>query len=90
MGDVVLEELERGDAIIYARVMPHIGYYELLDLKVVTVGNDYVTGCDSRTKQSYIFLKKNIDKVLFHNRGMALDYLEQQKQKYKNVKVACE
>lgn len=52
MPDIKYENLQKGDTVIFARVLPKIGYYELLELHIVSVYGDYCTGADTKTKQT--------------------------------------
>ena len=90
MSDITYENLKKGDSVIFARVLPKIGYYELLDLHVVSVYNKYCTGADTKTKQTYCFGKKRAEDVLFLNRNLAIEYLDKKKQKNRNIKIAEE
>lgn len=90
MPNIKYEKLKKGDSVIFARVLPRVGYYELLDLHIVSVYDTYCTGADSKTKQTFSFSKKLAGEVLFFNRNLALDYLKKKKQENRNVKVAEE
>ena len=90
ISDITYNELRKGDSVIFARVLPRIGYYELLDLYIVSVYNKYCTGADTKTKQTYCFGRKWAEDVLFLNRNLAIEYLNKKKQENKNVKVAEE
>ena len=46
ISDIVFEEIKKKDTVLFARVIPKIGYYELLELHIVSVYSDYVTGTD--------------------------------------------
>ena len=90
MSDINYDEFKKGDSVIFARVLPKIGYYELLDLKLVSVYEKYCTGTDSQTKQTYPFSRNLAEKVLFLNRKLAIKYLDEKKLENKNVKVVKE
>ena len=94
VSDVKFEELERGDKVLFARVLPNIGYYEIIELKIITVDKDkqYCSGAaQDKTKHMYLFnSKKHAETVLFKSRKLALEYLKEMKEKYKDVKIATE
>lgn len=90
MSDIDYEKLKKGDAVVFARVLPRLGYYELLDLNIVSVYEKYCTGADSKTKQTYSFNRELAENVLFFNRNLAIDYLNKKKLENKSVKVAEE
>lgn len=88
--DIGYESLKRGDELIYARVIPKVGYYELLDVHLVSHYEDYCTVTDVKTRQTYL-IGRNLSKyLLYTNRKLALKYLKQQKEKFKDVVVASE
>lgn len=80
-------KLERGDNLIYVRIMPKIGYYELLDVHLVSKKNEYCTVTDVKTKQTYIIGRNSIKKLLYTNRKLALMYLKEQKEKNKDLSI---
>lgn len=90
MSDINYEKLQKGDSVVFARVLPKIGYYELLDLHIVSVYEKYCTGTDSKTKQTYSFNRKLAEEVLFLNRNMATEYLNKRKLENKDIKVTEE
>lgn len=90
MSNIIYENLQKGDTVIFARVLPKIGYYELLDLHIVSVYDDYCTGTDLKTKQTFLFHRALAETVLFTNRNKAIEYLKIKKHENKNVKIARE
>lgn len=88
MSDVKMNELNKHDKVLFARIMPQLDYYEIHECKVATVHNDdYCTVCDVKTKQSFLMHKPRAEEVLFHNRKLALNYLKEQKKINKNVRT---
>lgn len=85
--DIEYSNLERGDNLIYARIMPKIGYYELLDVHLVSHNDKYCTVTDVKTKQTYIIERNSIKKLLYTNRKLALMYLKEQKDKNKDLAI---
>lgn len=61
-----------GDTLYYARIMPPVGTYEVLDLRVITAKDEYFTCIDKRDKRAYIFSYKNINKHVFMQRSKAV------------------
>ena len=68
-----IENISIGSYVYWARILKPLGVYDVLDLRVRTVEDDYIVAVDGKTKQSHMFSKKNIGKVVFTSRGMALD-----------------
>lgn len=93
MSDVKLEELHRHDKVLFARIMPKLGYYEIHECVVVTLHNtmfdnsDYCTVCDTKTKQAFLVHKPRVEEVLFKDRKLAVEYIKEQKKINKDVKV---
>lgn len=61
-----------GDTLYFARIIPTVGIYNVLDLKVRTVENDYFACIDKRDKNAFLFSYKDIDKTVFKYRKDAL------------------
>lgn len=80
-------ELQKGDPLYFARVMPRSGYYEIHDVIMVTKYDDHCTVCELKTKQSFMFNQNDIYQRLYLNREEALEYLKEQQEKNKNMKV---
>jgi hypothetical protein len=79
MSDVNFKDLQKGTSVIFARVIPATDCYELLNLHIVTVHEDYCTGTDQKTKQTYLFTPTYAEEVLFYNRKLAVEYLNSKK-----------
>lgn len=43
------------DKLYFARILPKVGIYDVCELTVRTVGEDYFVGIDKRDKQAHIF-----------------------------------
>ena len=81
------EDLQKGDAVYLARIMPKFGYYEIHDVVIVTKCRDYCVACETKTKQSFLLFKNDIADRLHINRDDALTYLREEEKKNKDVKV---
>lgn len=81
------DKIEKGDSLLYARVMPELGYYEIHDVRLVTKQDDYCSVTDGKSKQMFLFIKNDIFTRLYLKRVDALNFLKEQKEKYKDVKV---
>lgn len=66
------KEIKKSDVIYYARVMPTVGLYEIVELKVRTVAEDYIVGIDKNTKHAYMFYFDDINRTIFFDRNEAL------------------
>lgn len=79
MSDINYGKLRKGNNVIFARILPKLDYYELLDLRIVSVYEKYCTATDLKTKQTYSFSRKLAEEILFFNRKLAVEYLNKKK-----------
>lgn len=49
-------DVQKGKMVYYARMLKPVGIYEVCDLYVRTVRDDYFVGTDKRDKHAYLFL----------------------------------
>jgi len=68
--------MEKGDIVYYCQVVPNCSIYEILELKLRTIENDYYVGVDEKTKQAQIFTPSMIDVYVFRHRSDALEALK--------------
>lgn len=87
MTQLQYEDIQKGDALYFARIMPKFGYYEIHDVVMVTKYNDYCTVCETKTKQCFLLSVKDIEDRLYIIRDDALGYLREEEKKNKDVKV---
>lgn len=66
------KEIKKSDVIYYARVMPTVGLYEIVELKVRTVTENYIVGIDKNTKHAFMFYFDDINRTIFFDRNEAL------------------
>lgn len=83
--------LKRGDKVYYARIMPNISY-DVYELKIRTVENDWFTATEKDTKMAFLFNNTGFNKVVFKDRKIALDLvLEAEKhRKYTSSEIYYE
>ena len=60
------------DTVYYARIIPTTGIYEVCELHIRTVEDDYFVGIDKRDKHAYLFGYNAIDDTVFDDRKNAL------------------
>ena len=60
------------DNKIYAQILPKVGIYNVCEMVVCTLYEDYFACMDKREKKRYLFNYSDIDKILFANRLEAL------------------
>lgn len=88
--DINYDVLKRGDPVLYARIIPNVGYYEILDTHIVNHYSDYCTVTESKTKQTFLINRHHAEDVLYTDRKQALSYLKRMKYENRNIKVAKE
>lgn len=77
MTNAEYKTLQRGYNVYFVRVIPKLDIYELLDLHIVSIYDEYCTGVNSKTKQTFLFSKKEFEEVLYFDRKEALECLNQ-------------
>ena len=68
-----MPQLKRNDIVYYARIIPNTGIYEVCELIIRTVADDYFAGMDKRDKRTYLFGYNAIDNTVFVDRKDALN-----------------
>ena len=66
-------ELQIGDIVYYARIMPTLGIYDVCELKIRTIADTYFVGMDKRDKRAYLFSYNAVGKYIFSNRKDAVE-----------------
>lgn len=62
----------KGQEVYWTRIIPKMGIYDVLDLKLRTVEDDWFVGTDKHTKQAYLFGNSAISDTVFMERKDAL------------------
>ena len=65
--------INKGDMVYYARIQKKNGTYDLCELKVRTVGEDYFCGMDKKDRHVYLFGYNALGNYVFQTRKEALD-----------------
>ena len=68
-----MPQLKRKDTVYYARIIPNTGIYEVCELIIRTVTDDYFAGMDKRDKRTYLFGYNAIGNTVFVDRKDALN-----------------
>lgn len=69
--------LTKGQIVYYARIMPTVGIYEILELKIRTVEDTFFVGTEKSTKHAYLFGYYCLDKQVFKDRKKALNLVKE-------------
>ena len=64
---------DKGDIVYYARIMPTLGIFEVEELKLRTVEEDYFVGLNKHDKRAFLFFMNSIGDKIFLNRKDALN-----------------
>lgn len=67
-----LHNIKRGDKMYITRIMPTLGIYDLCELTIRTIGENYFVGIDKHDKRARLFSPSDIDSIVFSNRKDAL------------------
>ena len=65
--------MKKGDKVYFARILPRVGMYEVYDLKIRMVAETWFSAIDNRSKHTFLFSNKDIDKIIFFDRKDALN-----------------
>lgn len=68
--------MEKGDVVFLCDVVPKCNMYEIIELIIRTVGDDYAVGVDDKTKQAHLFKYDMFDKYVFATRADAVEALK--------------
>lgn len=79
--------LKKKDIVYYAKIIPNCGIYDVYELIIRTVTDDYFVGIDKRDKHAFLLYYSDIGKTVFLNRKDALDKV---KESEKNKKVVSD
>lgn len=74
------EEFNRpsvGKTLYYTQILPKVGVYNLLDMKVYTTYDTYFATVEKRDKRRYLFYYTDINKIIFENRLEALEKIKE-------------
>lgn len=67
-----MSTLKKKDTVYYTRIMPSSNIYDILELKIRTVEDNWFVGIEKRDKQALLFYDTDINKIIFKDRNVAL------------------
>lgn len=79
----------KGSVVYNARILPSVGIFEVLELKVRTVTDDYFVGVDKIEKRAHLYPMSAINESIFDNREDALKRVKFA-EKYMNKNISDE
>lgn len=77
--------INKKDIVYYARILPETGVYDVCELFVRTVEDDYFVGIDKRDKHAYLFGYNAVDDIIFDNRKDALKRVQEAEKNKKEI-----
>ena len=81
-----MSELKKKDIVYYTRILPSSNVYDILEIKIRTVEDNWFVGIEKRDKQAFLFHNADIDKTVFTNRNKALEIIKQAELNKKELK----
>ena len=80
-----MEEIKKGDKVFHARILPSVGIYDVCELHVRSVCDNWFVGIDKRDKQAHMLDTKEIGKTVFKDRSKAVAIVYDAEKDKKNV-----
>lgn len=77
------EEFTIGQIVFYTRILPTAGIYDLLEIKLRTVEDTYIVGCDEKDHTAYLVSEIEAETCIFMSRKDALNKIKEEKKKGK-------
>lgn len=71
-----MSELKKKDVVYYTRIIPASGIYDLYELKIRTVEEDWFVGIEKRDKQAFLFYNSELNRTVFKDRNAALEKIK--------------
>ena len=65
--------LKKKDKLYYARILPSSYTFDVCELIIRTVTDDWFVGIDKHDKHAYLFSYNDIGKIVFYDRDDALN-----------------
>ena len=78
-------KLKKKDILYYTKILPSVGIYEICELKVRTVEDDYFVGIDKHDKHAYLLNYSAFGNTVFEDRKVALKVVNEAEKKKTKV-----
>lgn len=69
--------IKKKDKLYYARIIPHSGIYDIFELVVRTVGEEWFVGIEKRDKRAFLFGFNSLGNSVFYERNDALEKVKE-------------
>lgn len=81
---MIKENLHKGDKVYYTRIHQSLNLYELKELIIRTIEDNYFVGINKKDKHAYLLYYEDFDKTVYTDRLTAYEnVIEAEKQKSK-------
>lgn len=77
--------LKREDIVYYSRITPNCGIYDVCELKIRTVHDDWFVGIEKHDKHAYLFNNSDIGKIVFVDRQDSLNKVKDAEKNKKTI-----
>lgn len=74
------DDINIGSKVYYARIIPNTEIYEVCELNIRTVEDNFFVGTDKHEKQAYLFSYNKLNKIIFADRNKALHVVKEAEQ----------
>jgi hypothetical protein len=88
-----MQELKKKDVVYFARIIPSSYMYDVCELIIRTVEDNWFVGIDKRDKHAFLFYDTDINKIIFTDRKKALEKVkdaESKRRKVENIEIDYE
>ena len=80
-----MDKLKIKNHLYYARIIPKSGIYDVCELIIRTITDDYFVGIDKRDKHAFLFGYNAIDDTVFDDRNLALNKVKEAEKHKLNI-----
>lgn len=77
--------LKKKDVVYYTKIIPSCGIYDVYELRIRTVEDNWFVGIEQTDKQAHYFTKSDIGKTIFIDRNEALNVVRKAEKNKKNI-----
>ena len=70
------KRIKKGKIIYYSQCLEPCAIFEVLELKIRTICENWFVGIENKTKHAYLFYEKDIGKCIFFDREDALSVVK--------------
>lgn len=68
-----MDGINKGQELYYAQIMERFGYYNVIDLKVRSIGDNWLVAIEKNSPKAYCFNEHDFGEILFTDRLEALN-----------------